>query len=213
MKLISILVALVLVIYQLDKILPRFFIFDIDELRELSQASIARHPNNVTALLHDLNGSIREKYGEKHVAPFTTDESQWVWSNHGSAMGSFIILHASITEYLIFYGSPLGSEGHSGLHFADDYFTILTGYETRYLLGELEPTVYRPGETNHLPRGTSSHYALEGWALELAQGWIPSMLPFGMVETITSNLDFPNAWRTAVLTAKEMGRQLLLGKF
>lgn len=85
-------------------------------------------------------------------------------------MGSFIILHASITEYLIFYGSPLGSEGHSGLHFADDYFTILTGYEKRYLLGELEPTIYKPGETNHLPRGTSSHYALEGWALELAQG-------------------------------------------
>lgn len=39
------------------------------------------------------------------------------------------------------------------------------------------------------------------------------MLPFGMIETITSNLDFPNAWRTAVLTAKEMGRQLLVGKF
>lgn len=79
MKLVSFLVALALVIYQVDKILPRFFIFDIDELRELSQASIARHPNNVTALLQDLNGSIREKYGEKHIAPFTTDESQWVW--------------------------------------------------------------------------------------------------------------------------------------
>ncbi|KAL1959723.1 hypothetical protein VTO42DRAFT_1309 [Malbranchea cinnamomea] len=213
MKVISILVALFLVLYQLDKNLSRFYIFNVDELRELAQDSIARHPNNITALLYDLNGSIREKYGEQHVMPFTTDESQWVWSNHGSAMGSFIILHASITEYLIFYGSPLGSEGHSGLHLADDYFTILSGYEKRYLLGELEPTIYRPGETNHLPRGVSSHYALEGWALELAQGWIPSMLPFGFMDTFSSNLDFPNFWRTVVLTAKAMGKQLLVGKF
>jgi hypothetical protein len=85
-------------------------------------------------------------------------------------MGSFIILHASVTEYLIFYGSPLGSGGHSGLHLADDYFTILTGREQRYLAGELEATTYLPGDVNHLPRGESSHYTLEGWALELAQG-------------------------------------------
>lgn len=85
-------------------------------------------------------------------------------------MGSFIILHASLTEYLIFYGSPLGSGGHSGLHLADDYFTILSGHEKRYLAGELEGTTYEPGQTNHLPRGFSSHYTLDGWALELAQG-------------------------------------------
>ena len=91
-------------------------------------------------------------------------------SNHGGAMGSFIILHASFTEYLIFYGSPLGSDGHSGRHLADDYFTILSGHEKRYLAGELEGTRYEPGQTNHLPRGTSSHYTLDGWALELAQG-------------------------------------------
>lgn len=79
MKLISIFLVIALVIYQVDKILPRFFIFDVDDLRELAQASIEKHPSNITALLHDLNGSIREKYGEKHIAPFTTDESQWVW--------------------------------------------------------------------------------------------------------------------------------------
>lgn len=85
-------------------------------------------------------------------------------------MGAMFIMHASITEYLIFYGTPLGSEGHSGVHLADDYFTILQGVEKRFLPGELEATEYHPGDMNWLPRGTGSQYTLNGWALELAQG-------------------------------------------
>lgn len=81
-----------------------------------------------------------------------------------------LILHASITEYLIFYGTPLGSEGHSGVHLAHDYFTILHGVERRFLPGELEATEYHPGDQNWLKRGEGSQYQLNGWALELAQG-------------------------------------------
>lgn len=85
-------------------------------------------------------------------------------------MGAFTILHASITEYLIFYGTPIYSNGHSGLHLADDYFVILNGTEKAYRPGQLEATIYWPGDVNHLPRGHSIHYAMDGWALELAQG-------------------------------------------
>lgn len=91
-------------------------------------------------------------------------------SPHGSAMGSFTILHASITEYLIFYGTPMYSSGHSGLHMADDYFTILHGFEEAYRVGDLEATTYKPGDVNYLPRGETIHYSMNGWALELAQG-------------------------------------------
>jgi hypothetical protein len=75
----SVLLVVALVLYQLDKELPRFFIFKPARLQELAQASISRHGDNVTALLYDLNHSLREEYGERHVMPFTTDPSKWMW--------------------------------------------------------------------------------------------------------------------------------------
>ncbi|PGH09477.1 C-8 sterol isomerase [Blastomyces parvus] len=213
MRFLAFLPLLLVGLYKLDQALPRFYIFDPQRLQELSKASIERHPNNVTELMTDLNQALRQEYGEKHVLPFDQDPTRWVFSNHGSAMGAMIILHASLTEYLIFYGTPLGTEGHSGVHLADDYFTILQGVERRFMPGELEATEYFPGDQNWLKRGTVSQYQMQGWALELAQGWIPSMLPFGFLDTFTSTLDFVNLWQTVYLTAKAMGQQLLIGKF
>ncbi|PGH23067.1 hypothetical protein AJ80_02841 [Polytolypa hystricis UAMH7299] len=213
MRFLALIPIIILALYQLDKALPKYYIFDPEKLQELSKASIERHPNNVTELMYDLTDALQKEYGEKHVMPFSTDPEKWMFSNHGNAMGSMIILHASITEYLILYGTPLGSEGHSGVHLAHDYFTILQGIEKRYMPGELEATEYHPGDQNWLPRGTRSQYMLKGWALELAQGWIPSMLPFGFLDTFTSTLDLPNLWRTVRLTAEGMVGQLLIGKF
>ncbi|KAL1625488.1 C-8 sterol isomerase [Neofusicoccum ribis] len=141
-------------------------------------------------------------------------EEQWVFNNAGGAMGAMWILHASITEYLIIFGSAVGTEGHTGRHTADDYFYILTGTQEVFNLGTFEADVYHPGDVDVMRRGVVRQYKMPEacFAIEYARGWIPPMLFFGYADTFTSTLDFPNLWETTRITGREMIRNLVKGK-
>ncbi len=210
----SLLAGLAGVLIAIDALyLERGFIFDPNTLQECSRQAIAAHPDNTTLLIEDLVGRLQAIYGTKSV--HTINHNEWFLNTAGGATGSLNILHASLTEYLIIFGTALGTEGHTGVHLANDYFTILTGEQTACQPGDLAATHYHPGDQNFHPRLTGGHYAMSNgtWALELAQGWIPSMLMFGLADLFTSTLDSATLFKTLYFTSRHTIRQMLQGKF
>ncbi|KAL6078419.1 C-8 sterol isomerase [Balamuthia mandrillaris] len=180
----------------------------LQEVHQLSNNTSADAP-----LIEKMVPLLVEKLSQRYPNHINK-EQEWVFNNAGGAMGVLYILHASISEYVIIFGTPIGTEGHTGRFAADDYFIILDGEQWAFSAGSYRKEVYKPGEMHHLPRGHAQAYRAPDtmWALEYAQGWIPAMLPFGVADTLTSTLDVHTLAQTFWLYAKLVVRELLLGK-
>ncbi|PAV15489.1 C-8 sterol isomerase [Pyrrhoderma noxium] len=173
-----------------------------------SCSSYSFPPSLFTPTRHTLPGR-----NNKRIS-LNPDSEEWVFNNAGGAMGAMYVIHASITEYLIISGTPLGSEGHTGLYPLDNYFYILRGEQWAFSAGDVEKEVYIPGDVHLLKRGTVKQYKMheDSFALELAQGWIPLMLPFGLADILSSALDPLRFYHTARIIAREMYNNILIGK-
>jgi C-8 sterol isomerase len=184
-------------------------VFDPDELQALVRRLVAPPAPPIEQVVSRLHLALRERHGDA-----IEQHPRWVLNNAGGAMGALLLLHASVTEYLIVFGTPIGTEGHTGRFWADDWFIVLDGEQWAYEPGDLRRRVYRAGDMHHLPRGRARGYRIpeHGWALEYARGVIPSMMPFGLADALTSTLDWPTAARTLVLYAAAAARQLSRGK-
>lgn len=212
LSIVGLLAALLFPVYTwLENNLESFYIFDPKDLHDLANRAIAAHGNDTRAIVSYIT---TELSGRDHLTSFVNLDEEWVFNNAGGAMGAMYIIHASITEYLIIFGTAIGTEGHTGRHTADDYFNILTGTQLAYVPGEYEPEVYPPGSVHHLHRGDVKQYKMDSscFAMEYARGWIPPMLFFGYADTFSSTLDFPTLWATTRVTGREMIANLLKKK-
>ncbi|KAF4625607.1 hypothetical protein G7Y89_g12559 [Cudoniella acicularis] len=192
-------------IYFIDSHLENFYILSPPHLHDLSLRAIEAHGNDTASVVSFIVGELSEKFPGGYV----NLDQEWIFNNAGGAMGAMYIIHASVTEYLIIFGtsphlfkgsdpvmkSPIrtirtavGTEGHTGRHTADDYFHIIRGTQLAYTPGDFEPEVYPQGSVHHLRRGTVKQYKMDEacFALEYARGWIPPMLFFGFADGLTS---------------------------
>lgn len=119
------------------------YIFDPKFLHETAREVIGQP---IDEMIEGIAARLSERY-PGHIR----DDRRWILSNAGGAMGSMLVLHASLTEYVIIFGTPIGTEGHTGRYMAEDYFIILEGEQWAYSPGALEREVYRPGDLHVLP--------------------------------------------------------------
>lgn len=116
-----------------------------------------------------------------------------------------------MTEYLLIFGTPTGSERFSGRYCMDVYDVMLSGeMKTFEEESALEPAVFRPGDMALLERGKVKgvQFSDNCWMLEYARGFIPSSLPYGLI----TSLDPPIIGKTLRIYGRLALRELVKGK-
>ncbi len=159
------------------------YVFEPETLQEIVRMHLALPAEEQ---VQAVSRTLREVYGE-HVTP----GQPWMWSNAGGIMCAISPVHVSLNEYLLFCGSAIGTEGHSGRHRAEIYDVVMTGELWTYRAGDVDRKRYVPGDLACLDRRKANGSKLRPgtWLLEYARGNIPSLFPFALGDTLFSTLD------------------------
>jgi C-8 sterol isomerase len=134
--------------------------------------------------------------------PGVLDHGQpWIYSIAGGAMIQMKLYYASLHEYIMIWGTPIGSEGHSGRHFSGFWDTVIDGETWYYGEGQFEKTIYKPGDRIYVGPGQARamNFTDGVWAVEYARGAIPYSMPFGLADELVSCLDWVTAAQTLSL--------------
>ena len=171
------------------------YLFDPDVIHECALAGLGKPKPEMFDAIAD---AMEERY------PGRIDRSQpWIYSIAGGAMIQMKLYYASIMEYLMIWGTPIGSEGHSGRHAVAFWDTVIDGETWYYGEGQFEKTIYRPGDRIYVGPGEvrGMDFTSGVWAVEYERGPLPTSLPFGLSDSIVSCLDWLTAAQTVSLYA------------
>ncbi|CAM4554079.1 sigma non-opioid intracellular receptor 1-like [Lepidochelys kempii] len=144
---------------------------------------------------------------KKHPGHILPDEDlQWVFVNAGGWMGSMCLLHASLTEYVLLFGTAIDTGGHSGRYWADISDTIISGTFRQWKEGTTRSEIYYPGDTivHQSGEATAVQWSAGTWMVEYGRGFIPSTLMFALADTIFSTQDFGTLFCTLRVYAKAL---------
>lgn len=182
------------------------YIFDPQKLHALAKNLVGLpHEEMVAAIIGDL-----AKAYPGHVET----KQNWVLSICGGVMGIMTVLHGSLSEYVLIYGTPIGTEGFSGRYRVDIYDVLLSGEMWTYTEDHFrEPIVTMPGEIAHLRRKQAKGVKLAdgSWMLEYGRGPIPTTLPFALSGAVTS-LDVRSVAKTMWIYGRLVVKELCRGK-
>lgn len=68
-------------------------------------------PGEHDAVFAQVEEVLRQRYSS-HILP--KSQTEWIFMNAGGWMGAIYLLHASTSEYVLFFGTAIDTSGHSG---------------------------------------------------------------------------------------------------
>ena len=181
-------------------------VFDPEVLHEIAKKGVGlRNKEAFDVVANEL-----AKVYPDHI----TVNQDWFFNNAGGAMASICLLHASISEYLVFFGSPIGTEGHTGRNRTEIWDFIISGELWNYEVGETDRIVYKAGDAAYIAHGHAKGYRIPefAWTLKYARGPIPSMLGFAVADGLISTLDFKTLKKSLFNYTKLTLKELRQGK-
>lgn len=175
------------------------YVFDPTIVHECAMTSLGRAKPGMF-------DAFAEALAERYPGRLVFDQP-WIFSNAGGAMIEMKLYYASPSEYIMIWGTPIGSEGHSGRHAVGFWDTVIDGEMWYYAEGQFEKRVYRPGDRVYVgPKQARAMNFTNGvWAVEYARGPLPTSVPFGLADELFSTLDFTTAAQTLSIYATLVG--------
>jgi len=187
------------------------YIFDAEDIAKIAK----RHVGNDESL-HAKYSKIALELERKYPGHILPEEVRdWLFVNCGGWMGSVYVLHASLTEYVIFFGTAIDTSGNSGRYWANISDTILTGSFRQMKEGNFESQMYYPGETVYHGWGEVAgvQWTAGTWMVEYGRGFVPSTLGFALCDSIFSTMDFVQVFKIFRMYARCLIQETLLQLF
>jgi len=152
------------------------FVFDPDDLQEIANMGAGLPIGERWDVIHQ---EMMRRYPGK-IAP----EVRWIFNSAGNVVCQLALVYGSPTEYVAYFGTPIGETGFSGRYgHADVWDLMVSGKMLTFTEGQFEPTEYGPGDSAYLKRGQGKGVAYVGstWMIDYGRGLPLTMLPFGII--------------------------------
>jgi C-8 sterol isomerase len=139
----------------------------------------------------------------------------WMFNLVAGLTGVMTIFHGSLTEYVLLYGTPIGSVGYSGRYRLDIWDAVIAGEMDTFTIDSFHTLAhFEAGDLAYLPKGVGKGVRMSPgcWMLEYGRGPVPTALPVGVGDAVFSAFDPVTVGKTVWAYGRHVTRSLLRGK-
>jgi len=158
----------------------------------------------------NIEKELQEKYPK-----FINKKAPIHFISAGGTFGAVKILYASLTEYLIIYGTMFGNSGPSGrFPFKVRDFVVSGKIATNLPSNPFKVNEFNPGQVTILPPLKDNFYKMENntWVVEYSIGLIPASI-FSIFANLVTTFDFLGTISLAIDFTKNIFKNILKFRF